>query len=461
MILLRHGQSEFNLHFTATRRDPGIVDPRLTELGHAAGRRRRPQRSPARGSRRIIASPYTRALQTAAPIAARARGARCSSIRSCASATPSPATSARRGPSWSATGRSTTSRPSTRCGGRRSRSRRARSIGRAALFRAEMAALPDWSDTLVVSHWGFILSHDRTERDERRVAALRSERTAAGAADLARLTACVGSQDGAAAPSRATRPGRAIASRPRMTRRHLMSETTTRPQPTGQPQTPPLVVNIQYVKDLSFEVPGAPQIYTQLRAQPQVNINLDVQARRVQDGQNVFEVTLMIRAEAHEAPAAGGNGQAADGGRRRVFVAELTYAGVFTLTGLPDNAIEPVLLVECPRILFPFARNILADVTRDGGFPPVLLQPIDFVALWQTRRAQAVGDGRRRRRPEACRPRTLTRRDAGEGLRCGETLSRHAGEGGMRAVTPERTSLPAFASRHGTRRWSCPRSCGR
>jgi preprotein translocase subunit SecB len=170
-----------------------------------------------------------------------------------------------------------------------------------------------------------------------------------------------------------------------------MSETTTPPQPAAQPQTPPLVVNIQYVKDLSFEVPGAPQVYSQLRAQPQVNINLDVQARRVQDGQSVFEVSLMIRAEAHEVAATpGGNGQAA-AVPPTVFVAELTYSGVFTLTGLPDNAVEPVLLVECPRILFPFARNILADVTRDGGFPPVLLQPIDFVALWQARRAQAQG----------------------------------------------------------------------
>jgi preprotein translocase subunit SecB len=165
-----------------------------------------------------------------------------------------------------------------------------------------------------------------------------------------------------------------------------MSETTTPPQPGGQPQTPPLVVNIQYVKDLSFEVPGAPQVFSQLRAQPQVNINLDVQARRVQEGQSVFEVAIVIRAEAHEA-AAQGNGQAAV--PPTVFVAELTYAGVFTLSGLPDNAVEPVLLVECPRILFPFARNILSDVTRDGGFPPVLLQPIDFVALWQARRAQA------------------------------------------------------------------------
>ena len=167
-----------------------------------------------------------------------------------------------------------------------------------------------------------------------------------------------------------------------------MSETTTPPQTAGQAQTPPLVVNIQYVKDLSFEVPGAPQVFTQLRAQPQVNINLDVQARRVQEGQNVFEVSVMIRAEAHEAPPQAGNGQSG-AVPPMVFVAELTYAGVFTLTGLPDNAIEPVLLVECPRILFPFARNILADVTRDGGFPPVLLQPIDFVALWQARRSQA------------------------------------------------------------------------
>jgi preprotein translocase subunit SecB len=161
----------------------------------------------------------------------------------------------------------------------------------------------------------------------------------------------------------------------------MMSETS--PQTNGQPAQP-LVVNIQYVKDLSFEVPGAPQIFSQIRAQPQVAINLDVQARRVQEGQSVFEVSLMIRAEAHD----NSQGQTP---APTVFVAELTYAGVFTLNGLPENAIEPVLLVECPRILFPFARNILSDVTRDGGFPPVLLQPIDFVSLWQSRRNQAGG----------------------------------------------------------------------
>ena len=169
-----------------------------------------------------------------------------------------------------------------------------------------------------------------------------------------------------------------------------MSETETQP---AMAPAQPLTVNIQYVKDLSFEVPNAPAIYTTLRAQPNVNINLDVNARRIQDGQDVFEVTLQIKAEATEPPAAAngaanGNGAAAAG--PAVFIIELAYCGVFTLNGVPEESVEPVLLVECPRLLFPYARNILADVTRDGGFPPVLLQPIDFVSLWQSRRAQVA-----------------------------------------------------------------------
>jgi preprotein translocase subunit SecB len=162
-----------------------------------------------------------------------------------------------------------------------------------------------------------------------------------------------------------------------------MSASSTQPSTLqDQPAIPPLVVNIQYVKDLSFEVPNAPVIYTTLRSAPRVDINLDVQARRIQEGQHVYEVVLEIRAEASEAVEQGSGG--------RVFLAELSYGGIFTLTGVPENSLEPVLLVECPRILFPFARNILSDVTREGGFPPVLLQPIDFVALWQSRRAQAA-----------------------------------------------------------------------
>lgn len=173
-----------------------------------------------------------------------------------------------------------------------------------------------------------------------------------------------------------------------------MSQTATPPQGAAQP-APPLVVNIQYVKDLSFEVPGAPLIYTTLRGTPRVDINLDVQVRRIQDGQNVFEVTLAIRAEAHETTGNGSSSVSAVGGEggARVFMAELAYSGIFTINNVPDNAVEPMLLVECPRLLFPFARNILSDVTRDGGFPPVLLQPIDFVSLWQNRRAQMAASG--------------------------------------------------------------------
>ena len=169
-----------------------------------------------------------------------------------------------------------------------------------------------------------------------------------------------------------------------------MSETTPAPQgantspANGSQPMPPLVVNIQFVKDLSFEVPGAPEIFSTLRTQPNVQINLDVQARRIQEGQSVFEVTLVVKAEAMEGPREAGQSVSEAG--RIVFIAELSYAGVFTLNGIPDGSVEPVLLIECPRLLFPYARNILADVTRDGGFPPVLLQPIDFVALYQARK---------------------------------------------------------------------------
>jgi preprotein translocase subunit SecB len=161
-----------------------------------------------------------------------------------------------------------------------------------------------------------------------------------------------------------------------------MSASSADQAPAAPQAVPPITINIQFIKDLSFEVPGAPLIYSQLKTAPRVDINLDVQARRVQEGQNVFEVTLAIRAEATEATGNGAPGP-------RVFLAELAYSGVFTLAGIPDNTVEPVLLVECPRILFPYARSILSDVTRDGGFPPVLLQPIDFLALWQSRRQQA------------------------------------------------------------------------
>lgn len=159
-----------------------------------------------------------------------------------------------------------------------------------------------------------------------------------------------------------------------------MSDQQTPPVPGANgdatPATGPVVLNLQFTKDLSFEVPGAPQIYLNLREAPRIDIALDVQARRLQEGQETYEISLQVRADAKT------------GDNQTAFIAELVYCGIFTLNGVPAEMLEPVLLVECPRLLFPFARNILADVTRDGGFPPVLLAPIDFVQLWQSRRGQ-------------------------------------------------------------------------
>lgn len=157
----------------------------------------------------------------------------------------------------------------------------------------------------------------------------------------------------------------------------MSDQINTNPQPNGEQPPMPLVLNIQFTKDLSFEVPGAPEIFATLREQPRVDLALDVQARPIEEGGNVFEVSLMIRADAKV-------------GETQCFIAELTYCGIFTIT-VPQEHLEPVLLVECPRLLFPFARNILADVTREGGFPPVMLNPIDFVQLWQNRRTQPSG----------------------------------------------------------------------
>ena len=155
MILLRHGQSEFNLHFTATRRDPGIHDPKLTELGHALAEAAAEALARERITR-IIVSPYTRALQTAAPVARRLGVpvfvnpvVRERYSFTCDIGSPR-AELETTWPEHDFTAIEEVWWPSVDEPG-------ASIIGRAALFRAEMAALPDWSDTLVVSHWGFIL----------------------------------------------------------------------------------------------------------------------------------------------------------------------------------------------------------------------------------------------------------------------------------------------------------------
>ena len=145
-------------------------------------------------------------------------------------------------------------------------------------------------------------------------------------------------------------------------------------QPAADPNQPPLIVKGQYVKDFSFENPHAPEVFLQGDVQPQVDINVNVDARRLPTGD--FEVTLSIKVDAKSKD-------------RQVFLCELAYAGVFALGSIiPQDQHQGVLLIECPRLLFPYARAIISDATREGGFPPLTLQPIDFFSLYQQQMQQ-------------------------------------------------------------------------
>jgi preprotein translocase subunit SecB len=151
----------------------------------------------------------------------------------------------------------------------------------------------------------------------------------------------------------------------------MSSGGTAVPGP-GEASLPNFQVVGQYIKDLSFENPGAPQGLTQ---RPQIEFGIDVQAKRG-DAEH-FEVELKLRVHAK-------------GEDRQLFLLELAYAGLFRLQNIPEEAMQPVLLVQAPHMLFPFARRIIADVVRDGGMPPLMIEPIDFVALYQAKMNQAM-----------------------------------------------------------------------
>ncbi len=142
---------------------------------------------------------------------------------------------------------------------------------------------------------------------------------------------------------------------------------------TGNGAAPSLNVLAQYIKDLSFENPLAPNSLRPREKAPEINININVNANPLSETD--FEVELTMEANA-------GDGDDA------MFKVELIYCGVFRLENLPEEATAPAILIECPRILFPFARQIIADATRNGGFPPLLIDPIDFAALYQQRAAE-------------------------------------------------------------------------
>ena len=154
----------------------------------------------------------------------------------------------------------------------------------------------------------------------------------------------------------------------------MTSNTETDGQPAaGNGVQPTLSVLAQYVKDLSFESPGAPG---SLRAQsqaPGININVNVGANPMSETE--FDVSLTLNAKAMT-------------GKDVLFNVELVYGGVFRIAGFPQEHMLPLLFVECPRLLFPFARQIVADASRNGGFPPLMIDPIDFMQMFQQKIAE-------------------------------------------------------------------------
>jgi preprotein translocase subunit SecB len=151
-------------------------------------------------------------------------------------------------------------------------------------------------------------------------------------------------------------------------------ETPTGGAPADQTNPPRMTILSQYVKDLSFENPRAPQSLQPNQARPEVQIRVDVRAQPIEAER--YEVSLQLHVDAKA-------------GDDTAFMVELTYGGVFGLLNIPQDSLQPLLLIECPRLLFPFARRIVADATRDGGFPPLLIDPIDFVTLYRRRQQQA------------------------------------------------------------------------
>jgi preprotein translocase subunit SecB len=135
---------------------------------------------------------------------------------------------------------------------------------------------------------------------------------------------------------------------------------------------PQLNVLVQYIKDLSFENPHAPQSLGAQEKGPNISIQVNVNARQLAEAD--FEVSLVLEGSAGDSA-------------QTLFKFELTYCGIFRIQNIPAENLPPVILIECPRLLFPFARQIIADSVRNGGFPPLFIDPIDFHALFIQRAA--------------------------------------------------------------------------
>ncbi len=150
-------------------------------------------------------------------------------------------------------------------------------------------------------------------------------------------------------------------------KRSKMTDDTSASSEALSSKSPMFTINAQYVKDLSFENPNIPGLI-QLETEPSVEMNIDVKGTKLDD--NLYEVVLTITCKGNS-------------GDVPLFVAELSYASLVNLKSVPDEQIQRLLVVDCPTLMFPFARNVIAEVTRDGGYPPILMQIVDFNAIYE------------------------------------------------------------------------------
>ena len=144
------------------------------------------------------------------------------------------------------------------------------------------------------------------------------------------------------------------------------------PLANGADTQPTIGLILQYVKDLSFENPNSPAVY-QWQDQPEIDVQFNIASDK--PGEDVFEVVLKVEVKAKTAQGT-------------AFAADLTYGGLFAVRNVSDEQIHPFLFAEAPRLLFPFARQILAEATRNGGFPPLMIDPIDFAQMFSQRMAE-------------------------------------------------------------------------
>lgn len=158
-----------------------------------------------------------------------------------------------------------------------------------------------------------------------------------------------------------------------------MNEATAQP---AQKAPPKVSIMAQYVRDMSFENVAVQEGDGRMDRKPDIQVGVNIDAKKKGDDQ--FEVVLKVNATAKSDSAV-------------MFIVELEYAGVFRVENVPEAQVHPVLLIECPRIIFPFARRIVADVTRDGGYPPLLLDMVDFAGIYtaEVRRRQAAAEAKK------------------------------------------------------------------